>query len=192
MRGDLHKLLAFLSSKTTENHRRSRSASIACARDAVLQVNNLPAHNGNGSLDKQAHFLNNTISRKPPRRQSQPVIIDRKTSTSKALSRRKLGPVFTNSSAAFERRMVVNVNLDQSFIIKDFDNEDIRKIWSSLQSRSSFNETIVQDGYLTTTLCSTELWVSWPSQTFLAVLNREPNWICPVLALMSCHVLLHI
>ena len=124
---------------------------------AVLQVNNLPAHNGNGSFDKQAHFLNNTISRKPPRRQSQPVIIDRKTSTSKALSRRKLGPVFTNSSAAFERRMVVNVNLDQSFIIKDFDNEDIRKIWSSLQSRSSFNETIVQDGYLTTTLCSTEL-----------------------------------
>ena len=154
MRGDLHKLFAFLSSKTTENHRRPRSASIACARDAVLQVtDNLPSHNGNGSLDKQAHFLNNTLLRKPSRRQSQPAMEER----SKALSYRKLGPVYTNYSAAFERRMVVNVNLDKSFIMKDYENEHIRKVWSSLQSRSIFNETSVQDGYLTTTLCSTEL-----------------------------------
>ena len=148
MRGDLHKLLAFLSFKTTEEHRRPRSASIACARDAVLQVNNLPPHNGNGSLDK--HFLNNIILRKPPRRQSQPVI-------SKGLSRNKLGAVFTDSSTGFERRTVVSVNLDKSFIMKDFENEGRRKVWSSLQSKSIFTETSVQDGYLTTTLCSTEL-----------------------------------
>ena len=157
MRGELHKLFAFLSSKTTANHRRPRSASISCARDAVLQVNNLPSHNGNGSLEKQAHFLSNNLPRKPSRRQSQPVMIDRKMSASKALSSRKLGPVFTNSSGSFERRMVVNVNLDKSFIITDFENEDRRKVRSCLQSRSIFNETSVQDGYLTTTLCSTEL-----------------------------------
>jgi len=157
MRGDLHKLFAFLSSsKATDNHRRPRSASIACARDAVRQVNNLPLNNGDGSLDKQVHFLNSTLPRKS-RRQSQPVVIDRKMSTSKALSRRKRSPVLNNPSAAFERRMVVNVNLDKSVIMEDFDNEDIRKAWSSLQSRSIFNETSVQDGYLTTTLCSTEL-----------------------------------
>ena len=156
MKGDLRKLFAFLSSKTTDNHRRPRSATIACARDVVRQGNNLPLHSGDGNLGKQAHFLNITLPRKS-RRQSQPVIIDRKMSTSKALSRRKLAPVLTNSSAAFERRMVVNVNLDQSVIMEDFDNEDIRKAWSSLQSRSIFNETCVQDGYLTTTLCSTEL-----------------------------------
>ena len=158
MRGDLHKLFAFLSSKTTENHRRPRSASIACARDAVRQVNNSPLHNGDGNLDKQAHFPNCTLPKKS-RRQSQTMIIDRRMSTSKALSRRKLsGPVLTTPSVAFERRMVVNVNLDKSVIMEDFDNEDIRKVWSSLQiSRSIFNETSVQDGYLTTTLCSTEL-----------------------------------
>ena len=159
MRGDLHKLFAFLTSKTTsDNHRRPRSASIACARDVVRQVNNLPLHNGDGSLDKHAHFLNNTLPRKS-RRQSQPVIIDRKMSASRAFSRHKckLGAVLTNPSAAFERRMVVNVNLDKSVILEEFDKEDIRKVWSSLQSRSIFNETCIQDGYLTTTLCSTEL-----------------------------------
>ena len=156
MRGDLHKIFVFLSSKTTDNHRRPRSASVPCARDVDRQVNNLPSHNGDGSLDKQAHFLNNTLPRKS-RRQSQPVILDRKMSTSKAFSRRKLGPVLTNPPAAFERRMVVNVNLDKSVIMEDFENEDIRKVWSSLQRRSFFDETSIQDGYLTTTLCSTEL-----------------------------------
>ena len=180
MRGDLHKLFAFLSSsKATDNHRRPRSASIACARDAVRQVNNLPLHNGDGTLDKQVHFLNSTLPRKS-RRQSQPVVIDRKMSTSKALSRRKRSPVLNNPSAAFERRMVVNVNLDKSVIMEDFDNEDIRKAWSSLQSRSIFNETSVQDGYLTTTLCSTELWVAWSSQRFLMrdkfVSFRHKGW----------------
>ena len=157
MRGDLHKLFAFLSSKTTDNHRRPRSATIACARSAARQGNNLPLHTGDDSLDKQAHFLNSTFPRKS-RRQSQPVIIDRKMSTSKALSHRKLSPVLTvNSSARFERRMVVNVNFEQSVIMEDFENEHIRKTCSSLQSRHIFNETYVQDGYLTTTLCSTEL-----------------------------------
>lgn len=157
MRGDLHKLFAFLASKstvTTHNHRRPRSASIACARDAA----NLPLHNGDGSLDKQATFLNNTLPRKF-RRSSQPVIRERRMCTSKAPSRHKckLDSVLTNPSAAFERRMVVNVNLDNSVIFEDYDNEDIRKVWSCLQNMSTFNETSVQDGYLTTTLCSTEL-----------------------------------
>ena len=154
MRGDFHKLLAFLTSKTTDNHRRPRSASIACARDAA----NLPLQNGDGSLERQANFLKNTLPRKS-RRSSQPVIIDRKMCTSKAPSRHKckLDNVLTNPSATFERRVVVNVNLDNSVIIEDYDNEDIRMVWSCLQNMSTFNETSVQDGYLTTTLCSTEL-----------------------------------
>ena len=158
MRGDLHKLFAFLASKstvTTHNHRRPRSASIACARDAA----NLPLHNGDGSLDKQANFLNNTLPRKS-RRSSQPVITERRMCTSKALSRHKckFDTVLTNPSVAFERRIVVNVNLDKSVIFEDYvREEDIRKVWSCLQNMSTFNETSVQNGYLTTTLCSTEL-----------------------------------
>ena len=179
MRGDLHKLFAFLTSKTTDNHRRPRSASIACPRDPVCQGSTLPLHNGDGSLDKQAHFLISS------RGQSQPVIRDKNMSASEALSRHKckLGPILS-PSAAFERRKVVNVNLDKSVIMEDFENEDTRKVWSSLQRRNIFNETSIQDGYLTTTLCSTELWVPWISQSFLS--PGKLTW-----RLVSCRVRLH-
>ena len=157
MRGDLHKRLEFLSSsKATDSHKRPRSATIACARGAVHQGNNLPFQNGDGNLDKQPYFLDSTFPRKS-RKQSQPVIIDRQMSMSKARSRRKPSSVITDRSIAFERRMVVKVNLDKSVIMEDFDSEDKRTFWNSLQRRGIFNETSVQDGYLTTTLCSTEL-----------------------------------
>ena len=77
-----------------------------------------------------ANFANNTT---PRRRKSQPVIRDRKETESEALSgqRCNFGPVLT----------------------EDFETE----IWSSLQKKSTFSVTSVQDGWLTTTLCSTEL-----------------------------------
>lgn len=156
MKGDLRKLFAFLTSKNSDNHRRPRSVSIACSRDAIRQGNNFPLHNGDGSLENQTHFPNNTV---PRRRKSQPVIRDRDLFVSETLSRRRCnhGPVFRSPSSAFEQRKVVNVNLDKSIIMGDFENEDIRMVWSSLKDRSIFSETSIQDGYLTTTLCSTEL-----------------------------------
>ena len=156
MKGDHRKRFAFLTSKDSDNRRRQRSVSIACPSDAIRQGTNFPLHNGDGSIDKQAIFPNNTV---PRRRKSQPVIRDRGLSVSGTLSGHRclFGPLFSYSSSAFERRKVVNVNLDKSVIIDDFENEDIRKIWSSLKDKSVFRETSVQDGYLTTTLCSTEL-----------------------------------
>ena len=118
---------------------------------------NFPLHYGDGSIDKQTHFSNNTV---PRRRKSQPVIRDMGLPASESLSGHSchLGPVFSNPSSAFERRKVVNVNLDKSILMDDFENEDIRKVWSSLKdSTKVFSETSVQDGCLTTTLCSTEL-----------------------------------
>lgn len=156
MKGDLRKLFAFLTSKNSDNHRRPRSVSIACQRDAINQGMNFPLHKGDGRPDRQSHFPNNTV---PRRRKSQPVIRDRGLFVSETLSGRRcnFGPVFRNPSSAFERRKVVNVNLDKSIIMDDFENEDIRKVWSSLKDRSIFSETSIQDGFLTTTLCSTEL-----------------------------------
>ena len=153
MKGDLRKLFAFLTSKNSDNRRRPRSVSIACPRDAIRQDMNFPLHYGDGSIDKETHFSNNTV---PRRRKSQPVIRDMGLPASESLSghRCHLGPVFSNPSSAF----VVNVNLDKSILMDDFENEDIRKVWSSLKdSTKVFSETSVQDGCLTTTLCSTEL-----------------------------------
>ena len=156
MKGDLRKLFAFLTSKDSDNNRRQRSVSISCPRDVIHQGTNFPLHNGDGSIDKQTIFPNNTV---PRRRKSQPVIRDSGLSVSGTLSGHRclFGPVFSNPSSAFERREVVNVNLDKSVIMDDFENEGLRKIWSSLKDKSVFSETSVQDGYLTTTLCSTEL-----------------------------------
>lgn len=130
--------------------------SIFCPRDAIHKGTNFPLHNGDGSFDKQTHFPNNTV---PRRRKSQPVITDKGLPVLATLSghRYHFGHIFSNPSTAFERRKIVNVNLDMSVIMDEVENEDIRKVYSSLKDSSVFNETSVQNGYLTTTLCSTEL-----------------------------------
>ena len=146
------KLFGFLTSVNSDNYvkytrPRSRdSTTIARPKDAIhKETKSRLRDNGEGGLNKQTHFANNIM---PRRQKSKPVIRDRKLTESEALygHRYPFRPVFRNSSATFDQRRV-NVNLDKSMIMEDFENE----AWST------FSETSVQDGYLTTTLCSTEL-----------------------------------
>lgn len=140
MKGHFRKLLGFLASMNSDsyvNYTRPH-----CGVPLQLPVQRMQftkerihvyvtiSREGEGGLNKQPHFVNNTT---PRRRKSQPVKRDRKVTESEALSglRCNFGPVIT----------------------EDFENE----IWSSLQKRSTFSVTSVEDGWLTTTLCSTEL-----------------------------------
>ena len=160
MKGHFCKLFTFLASMNSDNnvkYTRPRSG-----LQLQLPVQRMPftkkrihvyvTVSGEGGLNKQTHFANNTM---PRRQQSQPVIRDRKVTESEVLSghRCNFDPVFRNSSATFDRTKEVNVNLNKSVVMEDFESE----IWSSLQKVSTFSETRVQHGYLTTTLCSTEL-----------------------------------
>ena len=152
MKDHFRKLYDILPSKNPTRPRSRGSTSNACPKDAIQKGTNSRIHNsGEGGLNKQTHVANNTMLR---RQKSQPVIRDRDVTKSEPLSgqRCNFGPVFRNSSATFDRTQGVN-NLNKSVVIEDFANE----IWSPLQKRSTFSDTSVQDGYLTTTLCSTEL-----------------------------------
>ena len=140
MKGHFRKLFGFLASMNSDNYvNYTRSGS-----GVPLQ---LPVHmkpltkerihvyviiSGEGDLNKHTRFANNIT---PRRRKSQPVIRDRKETGSEAFSGQgcNFGPALT----------------------EDFENE----IWSSLQKKSAFSVTSVHDGWLTTTLCSTELWI---------------------------------
>ena len=153
MKDHFRKLYGFLPSKNSTRPSFQCSTSIACPKDAIQKGRNSRMRNSaeEGDLNKQTHCANNTMLR---RQKSPPVIRDRNVTKSEPLSgqRCNFGPVFRNSSATFDRTQEVN-NLNKSVLIEDFANE----IWSPLQKRSTFSETSVQDGYLTTTLCSTEL-----------------------------------
>ena len=154
MKGDVRKLFAFLTSKSSDNHRKPRSVTIACGREVMRQETDFILHDGDSGLYKQTH---NTLRR---RRKSQPVIRNRELFASKAPSgyRCNFGPVYREYSVALERRRVANdFNLDKSVMMNDFDKEDTRIVWNSMKDKSIFSETSIQDGYLTTILCSTEL-----------------------------------
>lgn len=154
MKGHLCKVLGFLTSVNSDNYvsytrPRSRdSSSIGYPKDAIHKgTKSRSRDDGEGGLNKQTHFANNDM---PRRRKSQPAMRERKlTESSKATDGHgcNFSPVFANSSATSDRRRVVNVNFDKSMIMEDFENEAWRK----------FSETSILDGYLTTTLCSTEL-----------------------------------
>ena len=157
MKGDIRKLFAFLTSKNSDNYRRPRSVSVSCPKDAIYQGKNFLLHNGDSSLYKEAHFSNNTV---PTRKTSQHVTSGRGLFASEAPSghRNNFGPVFREPCVALERKSVAcDINLDRLAMMNDFMNEDMRDVWSSLTDRSIFNETSIQDGYLTTVLCSTDL-----------------------------------
>lgn len=155
MKGHLCKVLGFLTSMNSDNYisrgtrPRSRdSSSIAYPKDAIHKgTKSRSRDDGEGGLNKQTHFANNDM---PRRRKSQPAIRERKlTESSKATDGHgcNFSPAFANSSATPDRTRVVNVDFDKSMIMGDFEKEAWR----------SFNDTSIQDGYLTTTLCSTEL-----------------------------------
>ena len=151
MKDHFRKLYGFLPSKNSTRPSFQCSISIACPKDAIQKGTNSRIYNsGEGDLNKHTQCANNMLRRQ----KSQPVIRDRNVTESEPLSgqRCNFGPVFRSSSATFDRTQEVN-NLNKSVAIEDFANE----IWSPLQKRSTFSDTSVQDGYLTTTLCSTEL-----------------------------------
>ena len=152
MKDHFRKLYGFLPSKNPTRPRFRGSTSIACLKVAIPKETNSRIRNsGEGGLNRQTHVANNTMLR---RQKSQLGIRDRNVTKSEPLSgqRCNFGHVFRNSSATFDRTQEVN-SLNKSVVIEDFANE----IWSPLQKRSTFSDTRVQDGYLTTTLCSTEL-----------------------------------
>ena len=157
MKCDLSKVWAFVTSKKSENHTRLRSASIACARDAICQETGLLIHKGETDLGKQTVFPNNVP---PRRRKSQPEVQDRSqciSGTTVCGQRGRFAPFFRNLST--ERKIAVNrEHLSNNFnVMEGFEIEDIQVVWNTLKERSIFSETRIQDGYLTTTLCSTEL-----------------------------------
>ena len=138
MKGHFRKLFEFLASMNSDNYiNYTRPCSGVPLQLPVhmkpLTKERIHAHviaSGEGDLNKHTRFANNIT---PRRRKSQRVIRDRKETGSEALSGQgcNFGPALT----------------------EDFENE----IWSSLQKKSAFGKTSVQDGWLTTTLCSTEL-----------------------------------
>ena len=135
MKGHFRKLLGFLASMNSDNYvnyRRPLQLPVQRMQFTKERIHVYVTISGEGEdgLNKHPHFVNNTT---PRRRKSQPVRRERKVTESEALSglRCNFGPVIT----------------------EDFENE----IWSSLQKRSTFSVTSVEDGWLTTTLCSTEL-----------------------------------
>ena len=140
MKGYFRKLIGFLATMNSDNY--VNYTRPRCGVPLQLPVQRMPftkerihvyvtiSGDGEGGLNKHTHSANNTT---PRRRKSQPVIRDRKVTESEALSghRCNFGPVVT----------------------EDFESE----IWSSLQKRSTCSVTSVEGGWLTTTLCSTEL-----------------------------------
>ena len=156
MKGHFRKLFTFLASMNSENNVNYTRQRSRLQLQLPVHVQRMPftekrihvyvTVSGEGGLNKQTQFPNNTM---PRRQKSQPVIRDRNVTELEVLSshRCNFDPVFRNSYATFDRTKEVNVSLNKSVVMDDFENE----IWST------FSETRVQDGYLTTTLCSTEL-----------------------------------
>lgn len=161
MKGDFLKLFAFLGSKQSDNKRRARPPSIACPREAVRQIDTgFSLHSGlknDGVADKQMRYPHTL----PHRRRAQSLKRDRSLSVSGTATGRvhnfgtQIAPRKPSENSS--RKTTVNIDIASSIIVKDFEIEDIRQIWRTFKDNSIFNETSVQEGLLTTTLCSTEL-----------------------------------
>ena len=164
MKGDFLKHFAFLSLKQSESKRRSRSATISCTRDAILEGTSLSVHHGRRVLndvdtriDKEAHFSNHTI---PKRRKQQAVKRERSQSVSGAVGQgRHVGILTTtrNFLTGSKKTKTITVDIGNFVVVEDFEMADIREVWRSFKDRGMFSETSLQNGFLTTTLCSTEL-----------------------------------
>ena len=160
MKGDLSKLFAFFSSKPSRNHKkRPRSSLIAYPSDLVDLAHTSPSVGlTDVAKDNQhIHFPNNTLPRTP-----QPGKRKRSMSVSGVGTASRQGKYCTrmapsNPSGHPHRERFENVDIHNCFVEEDFDIEDIQEIWRLLKDRSIYNETSLQGGLLTTTLCSTEL-----------------------------------
>lgn len=153
MKGDFLKVFAFLSWKQREDKRRLRSAS----RDAFCKATSFAIQkspNADGSRHNKKYCADHTV---PKNRKLQPYKRERSYSVTggvcSAVSSSDPQTAKTrNVSTIFDRKRMINV------IVEDFEIEhDIRELWGCCQNRGIFSDTSVQNGFLTTTLCSTEL-----------------------------------
>ena len=157
MKGDFLKVFAFLSWKRQQDKTRLRSASISCTRDACCQATSFAIQNSpnvDGSRLNKQYCANHTV---PKKRKLQPYKRERSYSVTGGVC----SPVSSsdpqtaktrNFSTIFDRKRMINV------VVEDFEIEhDIRELWGCCRNRGIFSDTSVQNGFLTTTLCSTEL-----------------------------------
>ena len=161
MKGDFLKVFAFLSWKQREDKRRLRSASISCPRDAFCKTTSFAIEkrpNVDGSRLNKKYCADHTV---PKNRKLQPYKRERSYSVTggvcSAVSSSDPKTAKTrNVSTIFDRKRMMNV------IVEDFEIEhDIRELWGCCRNRGIFSDTSVQNGFLTTTLCSTELWTEF-------------------------------
>lgn len=160
MKGDLRKLFHFLSSKQSNPKKRSRSSSIACPREVFRSQGTSSSVIGlknDGAEGKKFRF-NHTI---PKRRKPKPVKMRSISVPGDVTSQEHkccAPSVFDKPAPEHSpRKRIVNVDIGNSIILAELEIEDIQDILRSLQDRSIYHETRIQEGLLTTTLCSTEL-----------------------------------
>lgn len=178
MRGDLSKLFAFLGSKPSNQKKRQRSSSIACPREiSRSHRTSLPVGLKELPRDSQQMlFPNKTI---PKRRKPQLLKGGRSLSLPGVVTvpedkRCTLATPSNRPGHPQRKRLAENVDIHHCFAEEDFEIEEAQEIWRLLKDRSIYSETSVQGGLLTTTLCSTELWIfhwfdHWMSVWFMAV-----------------------
>ena len=184
MTGDFLKVFALLSWKQQEDKRRLRSASISCPRDAFCQATSFAIQRSpdvDGSRLNKQYCANHTV---PKKRKLQPYKRERSYSVAGGVC----SPVSSsdpqtaktrNFSTIFDRKRMINV------VVEDFEIEhDIRELWGCCRNRGIFSDTSVQNGFLTTTLCSTELWTEFtemktPRSPWRRNLRGYGGYFCP-------------
>lgn len=153
------KLFAFLNSKSSPRKKQAkRPDSIACLRDVFFDPSTRfyvhPSLNNGSAEDEHDSSRNISTDR------------GRTAGWSMSLS----GNISGNESMRFcvhnttpekdsNRKRNVSENIEKCFRIEKIDFEDIQEIYRLLEiaDKSINNETRIQGGLLTTTLCSTEL-----------------------------------
>lgn len=155
MKCDLRKVWAIVTSKKSEKQTRPRSKSISCPREASRQETSFLFQNGEFEFGKQTHIPNRIRQRRP---KSQPEGRDRNTRLSGKpfCSQKGRGDPWMNSPL-LKRDVDANKEHLSKDFLDGFEIEDKQAIWNPLKFKKAFSDTRINDGFLTTTLCSTEL-----------------------------------
>ena len=155
MKCELRKVWAIVTSKKSEKQTRPRSKSISCSREASHPEASILFHNKEFEIEKQTHIPYRIRQR---RRRSQPE--GRKGQIGR-------GDPW-NSSPSIKRDMDASKKRLSTDFLQGLEIEDKQAIWNPLKLTKVFSDTSIQDGFLTTTLCSTELWASQASRPNVA------------------------
>ena len=158
---DLSKVFAFLSLKPSLHKKRvkRRLHSIACVRDVLLDpskrfyVNGRLKHNAGEHL--RPEYTNTTESRE---KKTHLVKTGRSMSVSGTVTDRESRFCFHSTTAEHSNKKGQACKVtNESFVNREHKREDEQEIWRLFRDISINNETSIQGGLLTTTLCSTEL-----------------------------------